>query len=328
MCSGVKGPILLSAQRARGGRELVCGNTEVSREGLVSQPKDVGHPRQPQAPSPGPSIASAAAAVAVAQAEIAGVGSPDDAERALVKARSALAEARRATARAIDPASRAAVHRELITIEHAVTRLEREAKDAARRLAEADRQRAEQARAAGDAALAALLSHRSQRAERSVIGRLATQAARHEVLNASQPVSIHELPRSASYSYNGYRWTTDTFGQVSRVEGVLRLDRSVRHARHQRAAGHAGDALDEGGHLIAARFGGFGSGPNLIPQPLNLNRGEWKLMENTWASLLEEGKEVRVVIELASKTGDVRPDAVHVRFWVDGELHERAFENA
>jgi hypothetical protein len=146
-------------------------------------------------------------------------------------------------------------------------------------------------------------------------------------MDATQPMSIHDLPRSASYSYNGYRWTTDTHGQVSRVEGVLKLDRSVRHARHQGEAGRAGESLDEGGHLIAARFGGFGSGPNLIPQTLKLNRGEWKLMENTWSALLEAGKEVRVVAELASEPGSVRPGAIRVRYWVDGELYERAFEN-
>lgn len=63
---------------------------------------------------------------------------------------------------------------------------------------------------------------------------------------------------------------------------------------------------DDGGHLIAARFGGGTGEENLTAQNRNLNRGQYKRMENEWADHLENGDKVFVHIET---DGEDRPEA-------------------
>lgn len=53
---------------------------------------------------------------------------------------------------------------------------------------------------------------------------------------------------------------------------------------------------DDGGHLIATIFKGSGNMDNLVPMNSNLNRGEWKKLENEWANALNDGDKVRVKI--------------------------------
>lgn len=60
--------------------------------------------------------------------------------------------------------------------------------------------------------------------------------------------------------------------------------------------GNCGLSNDEGGHLIASIFDGPGERLNLVPMDTNLNRGEWKKIENVWASALKDGKTVNVRI--------------------------------
>ena len=54
---------------------------------------------------------------------------------------------------------------------------------------------------------------------------------------------------------------------------------------------------DDGGHLIGARFGGETGEENLTAQNRNLNRSDYKQMENDWAARLEDGEKVFVHIE-------------------------------
>lgn len=48
---------------------------------------------------------------------------------------------------------------------------------------------------------------------------------------------------------------------------------------------------DEGGHLIATRFGGSEKIDNIVPMDIHVNRAEYKVIENEWASELK--KEIR-----------------------------------
>ena len=63
---------------------------------------------------------------------------------------------------------------------------------------------------------------------------------------------------------------------------------------------------DDGGHLIGARFGGETGEENLTAQNRNLNRSDYKQMENDWAARLEDGEKVFVHIET---DGVERPNA-------------------
>ncbi len=49
----------------------------------------------------------------------------------------------------------------------------------------------------------------------------------------------------------------------------------------------------------------------------NLNRGEWKQMENKWANALRKGKKVKVDIEPLYESTDMRPNGFRVLYTID-----------
>lgn len=110
-----------------------------------------------------------------------------------------------------------------------------------------------------------------------------------------------------------YFYTETAYGKTA--SGQLTLDVEVqRDPAAQRAAGgedrrNAGNeyGVDDGGHLIGARFGGSTSEENLTPQDRNLNRGQYKGIENGWAAHLEAGDKVYVKIESYTGDGSDRP---------------------
>lgn len=80
--------------------------------------------------------------------------------------------------------------------------------------------------------------------------------------------------------------------------------------------------------MIATRFDGTAEGVNLVPQDANLNRGAWKRMENEWARALQEGKQVKVDVEVLYPPGNMsRPDVFQVKYWINGRKYLRTFEN-
>ena len=105
-----------------------------------------------------------------------------------------------------------------------------------------------------------------------------------------------------------YTYTETAYGKTA--SGQLHTATSPdRDALAQRTAGGedrrtAGNeyGVDDGGHLIGARFGGATGQENLTPQDRNLNRGDYKRAENEWADRLEKGDKVYVHME--SYTGD------------------------
>ena len=84
---------------------------------------------------------------------------------------------------------------------------------------------------------------------------------------------------------------------------------------------------DEGGHLIGTRFNGPTDAFNLVPQNANLNRGEWKSMENSWADAVSNGQEVKVMVEPIYGETSTRPENFEVLSQVDGELTYTSFAN-
>ena len=80
--------------------------------------------------------------------------------------------------------------------------------------------------------------------------------------------------------------------------------------------------------MIATRFDGTAEGVNLVPQDPNLNRGAWKRMENEWARALQEGKQVKVDVEISYPPGTTsRPGAFDVTYWIDEIEHSLTFRN-
>ncbi|MGY5484127.1 DNA/RNA non-specific endonuclease [Paenibacillus sp. ALE2] len=120
-------------------------------------------------------------------------------------------------------------------------------------------------------------------------------------------------------SPNGHTYRTDDKGRLVSAEGKLELGEAKRNNHAQRVAGRE-DRLpdDEGGHLIASIFKGSGSLDNLVPMNGNLNKGEWKKVENSWARALEAGEEVKVKIKPIYSGDSQRPVSFEIKYSIDG----------
>ena len=130
-------------------------------------------------------------------------------------------------------------------------------------------------------------------------------------LNNPKPDTIYRVDGNKEY-------VTDSQGRIGSVEADLNLNTRDRNGYQQCKVGNCGLPNDEGGHLIASIFDGPGERLNLVPMDANLNRGEWKKMENVWASALKDGKTVSVRIEPNYVGSATRPDAFTVTYSIDG----------
>ncbi|TYQ14651.1 UNVERIFIED_CONTAM: DNA/RNA non-specific endonuclease [Acetivibrio alkalicellulosi] len=127
------------------------------------------------------------------------------------------------------------------------------------------------------------------------------------------------LKPNIEYTANGYNYKTDDKGRIKSVEGQLVLEEAKRNKYHQRIVGGE-DRLetDEGGHLIASIFKGSGDIDNLVPMDANLNKGEWKKIENDWAEALKEEppKEVKVNITPIYEGDSQRPTKFEIEYQI------------
>ncbi|EPL6457046.1 DNA/RNA non-specific endonuclease [Providencia rettgeri] len=140
-------------------------------------------------------------------------------------------------------------------------------------------------------------------------------------LNKPEPNTVYKVDGNNTYK-------TDSQGRVQSVEAKLSLNTNDRNSYQQCKAGKCGVAGDEGGHLIATRFNGPGEKLNIVPMNSNLNRGEWKKMENSWADALKNGKQVNVKIEPVYSGQSGRPSSFNVTYKIGNERPvERTFIN-
>lgn len=141
--------------------------------------------------------------------------------------------------------------------------------------------------------------------------------------------SLFKANRKGEYSYSVIP------GSGKAASGVLTLsEASVRDPRAQAAAGgqdrrQTGHewGSDDGGHLIGARFGGSPYEENLTPQNSNLNRQDYKRMEDSWAAYLDQGEGYKVFVNIESY-GENRPSA-YMGYAIfedpDGERHYETY---
>ena len=135
--------------------------------------------------------------------------------------------------------------------------------------------------------------------------------------------SKYELKEKAQeYESGDYKYETDRQGRIKRCYGKLRLEPETdRNNYAQLKAGgedrrrgeKEGESKDDGGHLIARRFGGSAEIDNIIAQDSKLNRGEYKKMEDDWQKRLEEkdehgGNKYDVEVDIRCKYNDVKED--------------------
>lgn len=112
------------------------------------------------------------------------------------------------------------------------------------------------------------------------------------------PYLFSERPAGA------YEYGKNDYGGLTASGSLYLADNPARDSAAQAAAGgemrRGSDSEwgpDDGGHLIGARFGGSAGPENLTAQNRNLNRGDYKIMENRWADHLESGDKVFVYME-------------------------------
>lgn len=79
---------------------------------------------------------------------------------------------------------------------------------------------------------------------------------------------------------------------------------------------------------LAAAFAGPGEKLNLVPMNGNLNKGEWKKMENEWAEALKDNQNVSVKI-LPKYSGEgARPKSLQVQYRIgEGKVVRLTFKN-
>jgi predicted ribonuclease toxin of YeeF-YezG toxin-antitoxin module len=138
----------------------------------------------------------------------------------------------------------------------------------------------------------------------------------------------YKLKPNATYKVKGYTYKTDHLGRIKGAEGNLKLKNGTRNATHQRKVGGA-DRLktDDGGHLIGTRFDGSGKVDNIVPMNSNLNRGEFKKLENSWAKALKNGQKVDVKITPVYKGDALRPNSFKVTQTIDGIKSSKILKN-
>ena len=131
-------------------------------------------------------------------------------------------------------------------------------------------------------------------------------------------VGTRQLKENIIYESKGYYYQTDELGRIKAAQGDLRLEAGKRNNRDQLKAG-GDDRLpgDHGGHLIANIFGGSGELDNLVSMDAIVNRSDYKTMENRWKNALQEGKEVKVTIDIVYDGANKRPKEFNINYIID-----------
>lgn len=134
------------------------------------------------------------------------------------------------------------------------------------------------------------------------------------------------------YELNGYRYTTDAKGRITKVEGELRLESAPRSSSAQSRVGKNDGRLevDQGGHLIGAQFGGYRGVENLTPMHKlvnNYHSGDWGKMEKNWAKALGERKSVRVQVDIQYSDDSMRASKFFVTEWINGKPSKHQIPN-
>lgn len=135
-----------------------------------------------------------------------------------------------------------------------------------------------------------------------------------------------KLMPNVEYSLNGFNYRTDEYGRIVHAEGEVKLTDKERDPMPEISSKDKRDT-DDKGHVIGHQIGGLEKIGNLVPQDFNLNRGEYKKLENELARLAKDGHDIKVEVSLKYKEGSDRPDTFRVKYTVDGKTYVKVFKN-
>ena len=116
---------------------------------------------------------------------------------------------------------------------------------------------------------------------------------------------------------HGYTYTTNSDGVIVKAHADLQLK------THDGRLVHNPNTLgkldgDHAGHIFGDRFGGSPELDNLVSQAQKVNLSEYKILENQWATALENGSEVIVDLKIVYDVGGIRPISFEVDYMIDG----------
>lgn len=128
---------------------------------------------------------------------------------------------------------------------------------------------------------------------------------------------------------NGAHYKTDELGRLvyAKMDTISVKDTNSRENIDSKLKIPGVEKTDDRGHLIADRMGGTPGIENLVAQDSNLNRGEFKALENKACELSASGHEVGWQVEPRYFGDSQRPENFVVTMIVDGETQQKTFEN-
>lgn len=142
-----------------------------------------------------------------------------------------------------------------------------------------------------------------------------------------------ELVPNIKYKLGTAVYQTDDYGRIVKVtfdELTLKdADRPRKVIQNTLSEIGRGceKANDDRGHIIADRFNGNNSLANIVSMDSDLNRGEYKAMEDIWAESIKLGKSVSGTIELKYSGKSYRPDMLDVWYDIGEGSVEKVFSN-
>ena len=141
-----------------------------------------------------------------------------------------------------------------------------------------------------------------------------------------------ELQPNTEYEINGYKYKTDKKGRIISAEGNLHIkDREgrlpIKDSLEDIGKGDEKEG-DDRGHLIGDQFDGSNGMENMVPQDADINRKDFKNLENELAQEVKDGKKVYVKVEPQYKGDSRRPVSIKVTYYIDGEKNVTIFPNS
>ncbi len=120
---------------------------------------------------------------------------------------------------------------------------------------------------------------------------------------------LFKTNKAGQYGYAENEMGKSAYGSLKISDNPVRDSKAQINAGGQarRTREHEWGS-DDGGHFIGSRFGGSYGEENLTAQNSNLNRSQYKKLENKWADFLNADKDNKVFVNIES-AGIDRPSA-------------------
>ena len=139
------------------------------------------------------------------------------------------------------------------------------------------------------------------------------------------------LKPNSTYKLNGYTYITDNYARIKSVFGYLHMKehegrRPISDSIEVIGKGDQKEG-DDRGHLIGDQFDGTNGLENMIPQDANINRNDFRKLENDLAKEVRTGKEVFVEITPIYEGNSRRPSGIMVKYTIDGKTSMNVFPN-